>query len=143
MMAHRKYSLIDRLQSWGILACAGMLIAFGIGAVIPIPIIQVKNIQIENSPVKRGQILEYSVHFRKFLPLPAKVTKTLINGVVIPSEPCTSNAPIGEHTVSTLYHVPNTLMVVGKRKLRISYEYDLGFRVITYTYETPTFEVVE
>ena len=131
----------ERAQSWAALGDTFAIMAFGLGTVVPIPVIKVYDIQINTNPVKRGQTLHYQVHYYKYLPLPARVSKTLVNGVVIPSEPCASNAPTGEHTVGATYKVPNTSMAIGTRKLRISYEYDLGFRVIAYTYETPTFEV--
>lgn len=73
---------------------------------VPYKILEVSSVEILTPEVKAGEQLEYRVKYCKYRDLPATVSKTLVNGTLIPFTPYVSNLPIGCEVVVVYQEVP-------------------------------------
>ncbi|MBU0847061.1 hypothetical protein KKH23_07695 [Patescibacteria group bacterium] len=100
--------------------------------------------EVINSPVRRGEVVNYRLKFCKFTDLQPVISRRLINNftIALPSlSPQSGKGCVDLISSSTIVpaHLP-----AGKYKLEMSSSYQVNpLRVITIPYETEEFDVIE
>jgi hypothetical protein len=94
-----------------------------------------------HTPVYAGEPLIYTLHLKKHVNLPARITRNLLNERVVTYTPYANNLAPGEHKKSFSLNVPETA-TPGPHKLALTFEYDINFmRTVTVKYESAVFDI--
>jgi hypothetical protein len=95
--------------------------------------------------VKRGEYLEFSVEYKKFINYPAQVSRSLVNDrvVTLTCETGSLKPNNGKHKTNIRVFIPLNVFP-GKYKLITTMTYQVNpLRHIIESYETDWFEVIE
>lgn len=99
--------------------------------------------EITTPVVKQGGFVHYLNDYCKFIDLPAKVTRSFINGLIYVSPSTIVNRPKGCNSFDIAVKIPEELPP-GKYQMEMSYQYQINpVRVITIKHNTEEFEVRE
>lgn len=93
--------------------------------------------------VKTGEYLVITTKYCKYIDIPATVSRSFTNGVVISLPETTSNVPLGCGTVTRRFLVPPEILP-GKYRLDSNFYYRLNiFQIQIIHATTKEFEVIE
>jgi hypothetical protein len=111
--------------------------------VYPYKVIDFKSVVVKSS-YKQGDVFSMKIEYCKYMPLPTKMTRQFLNGVIYTlNDNVTANSPVGCKTnESRDIKIPSELPA-GKYTYRQTMEYQVNpIRRIIVVFETDKFEVL-
>lgn len=111
---------------------------------IPIKAFEVDgNSKILTPVVKAGEVVSYQTTYCKHENVPAVISKTLVDGILIPFAPYTSNVGIGCNSTVVFNTIPK-FTPPGTYFIRILNSFRINsIRTTSYEYRTDDFEVIK
>lgn len=121
----------------------GLIIAVGFMLLYPVKVIEFKDLEVLNTEVKAGEVLEIKMNICKYHPYPATLTPVYIDGVIYSAPSYQSNIDVGcTEFVSHSNIVPHSLPA-GEYYMKFTATYQVNrLRQISESFETNKFIVV-
>lgn len=132
------------ILAWAVVVSWFMLIFIvGFWKLYPYRVFEVKSVEILTPTVKAGQNVVYRTSACKYMDVPGRISKVLVNDVFIPYSTYTAQTFTGCTSREVSSIIPE-FADEGLYHIHITAEYPVNpVRTITVNYDTPLFKVVK